>query len=74
MSEFKNQLKVGKTDDGRVFFSLITLTPDGKPMQATLQWNPEEAMVISKAIEKTVRDIKAESKIIVPAYRDERMG
>jgi hypothetical protein len=43
--------KVGYTDDGMVFFLLVT-SLEGKPIKTINQWEPKRALEISESIKQ----------------------
>ncbi len=58
---------VGYTDDGRVFFSAIIKSQDGKPMNVIFSWEPNRAMQIADWIIKSANEVKPKS-LIIGAY------
>lgn len=48
---------IGYTDDGIVFM-LVHSTLEGKPIQMTVQWNPNDALNIAEAIRQAVEGIR----------------
>lgn len=57
--EISGFTKVGYTDDGMVFFMLVS-SLEGKPIQTINQWEPKRALEISDSLREA--SIQAELK------------
>jgi len=52
-----NNNLIGYTHDGKVFM-VMNATLEGKPMQMTIHWNPNDALNIAEAIRQAVEGIR----------------
>ena len=50
---------IGWTDDGKVFMVMNSIL-EGKPIQMTIQWNPNDALNIVEGIRQAIEGIRGE--------------
>jgi hypothetical protein len=56
---------IGYTNDGKVFLTATSKSPNGQPAQVTFLWEPNEALNIADNLKKSVGIVKEKSRIVL---------